>query len=297
MTNERFDQLTKTLSRTTSRRSLFKGVVAAAVGGALARVRGNGGDAEARARIKMACARLGQPCSTVAHTGGSLICCPHLVCDSDHTCCSPTNTSCMADTDCCGADVCRPNPSGLGSHCQPLGLLGELCVTDSDCAGNLGCDVYTGTCENSCGGQTCTEGETCCGDPYTQGVVCCGGQNSACDELLGGCVGCSEYEESCASDTDCCDYFRTGNAICNTLPTDNSNGRGAGILELSGVCCVPNGGSCSAGPCCGDAICDVDEICRGFNGTPCSVDDNCVEGFCDPLLNMCCDPYIGCLPV
>src|SRR4051794_19103278 len=107
MTDDRFDRLTKLVSRSTSRRGLLKGAAAVALSGVVARVRGGvGNDAEARARIKMACARLGQPCSTVKGTPGSLICCPHLVCDSDHTCCTPENGSCLMDSDCCGEDVC-----------------------------------------------------------------------------------------------------------------------------------------------------------------------------------------------
>src|SRR4051794_35436094 len=76
MTGPRFDDLTKALSKGASRRSVLKALVAAAVGGVV--TRGGGDDAEARARVNMACARLGQPCSTVKGTPGSKICCPHL---------------------------------------------------------------------------------------------------------------------------------------------------------------------------------------------------------------------------
>jgi hypothetical protein len=260
MTNERFDQLTKTLSRTASRRTVFKGMVAAAIGGVMARVRGNG-DAEARARVRMACARLGQPCDTVVGTPGNMICCPGLTC-GDFVCCKPEGDACAQDSDCCSGDVCRPSEGKVGMHCLPLGLLGELCVDDTDCAGGLGCDAYSGTCENICDGQTCAEGQTCCGDAYTLSSVCCGGENEACDQQLGACVGCAEYGDACSSDSECCDNLRDGNAVCGLLSTDNSVGTGLTLLEVSGYCCVPEGGSCAVGPCCNGLFCNTDEVCE-----------------------------------
>jgi hypothetical protein len=80
VTDKSFDQLTKLVSRSTSRRGLLKGAAAAALSGVAMRLRG-GNDAEARARVRMACARLGQPCDTVAGTPGNMICCPGLACD------------------------------------------------------------------------------------------------------------------------------------------------------------------------------------------------------------------------
>src|SRR4029079_18863240 len=82
MNNERFDQLTKTLSKTASRRTVFKGMVAAAVGGACTRLRG-GDSAAARARVRMACARLGQPCATGTGTRGNMLCCPDVTCGAE----------------------------------------------------------------------------------------------------------------------------------------------------------------------------------------------------------------------
>jgi hypothetical protein len=146
MADERFDHVTKLVSTSTTRRGLFKGVAAVALAGLVARVRGSG-EAAARARVKMACARLGQPCHTVAGTPGNQVCCPHLVCDTDLTCCTPAGESCVDDADCCGdgAVVCRPNPAGLGGRCLAPGELGAACLSDSDCASTT-CDGYTATC-------------------------------------------------------------------------------------------------------------------------------------------------------
>jgi hypothetical protein len=147
MTDDRFDRLTKLVSTSTTRRGLLKGAAAVALSGVVARVRGTGRqDADARARIHMACARLGQPCAEMAGTPGSLVCCPHLACDAtEHVCCTPSNGSCLADADCCGDDICRPTPGGLGGRCLPLGELGAACLEDADCASGA-CDAYTATC-------------------------------------------------------------------------------------------------------------------------------------------------------
>lgn len=66
MTGDRFDELTKALGKTASRRTVFKGVVAAALGGALMRVRGDG-EAEAT-RSRRACSRLHEVCGGATPT-------------------------------------------------------------------------------------------------------------------------------------------------------------------------------------------------------------------------------------
>src|SRR6476661_9951589 len=135
MTDERFDNLTRVLGKATSRRSVFKGLVAAAVGGVLTRA---GGDsAAARARVRMACARLGQPCGSGTGTPANQVCCPDLTCGDAAVCCKDTNATCLGDGDCCGENVCRPNPSGLGNRCLPPGGVGAECVDDGDCATGL----------------------------------------------------------------------------------------------------------------------------------------------------------------
>src|SRR6476659_141847 len=102
MPDDRFDDLTKLVSKSTSRRGLLKGAAAVALGGLAARVRGD--SAEARARVRMACARLGQPCATGVGTPGDHICCPNLICGDGAVCCKDTNESCIDDGDCCTGD-------------------------------------------------------------------------------------------------------------------------------------------------------------------------------------------------
>jgi hypothetical protein len=220
VTDKTFDQLTKLVSKTTTRRGVLKGAAAAAMGGIAMRLRGN--SADARARVAMACARLGQPCNVTKHTPGGLVCCPHLACDSDHVCCSPTNTSCMGDTDCCGSDVCRPNPSGLGNRCLPPGDVGAECIEDTDCMGGLACEVLSGQCGVICGLETCRPDQTC--DPYTLT-----------------CLGCLDEGSECLTIDDCC-----GKLVC---APDVLLGT---AQETYCVQCLVNGAACSdPRQCCG----------------------------------------------
>jgi hypothetical protein len=266
VTDDRFDSLTKLVSKTTSRRGLLKGTAAAALGGIAMRLRGNGADA--RARINMACARLGQPCSTIKGTPGSKICCPHLACDSDHTCCTPSNGSCMGDSDCCGSDICRPNPTGLGNRCLPPGAVGAECIEDADCMGGLACEVTTSQCGEICGQDVCRADQTC--DPYT--LICVGAAGAPC-ESDAECVSgfCDVYTAICV-DIDpvigsClfADCSLDGFPVCGADSAGN-NGNCVCATTFEGACacvadaCGPNDPSnfCTADSDCGTGyVCDV----------------------------------------
>jgi hypothetical protein len=209
VTDKSFDQLTKLVSSSTSRRGLLKGAAAAALSGVAMRLRG-GSDAAARARVRMACARLGQPCDTVVGTPGNMICCPGLACDMNGetlSCCKPENESCVENTDCCAGNVCRPNPTGLGNRCLPPGDVGAECIEDADCASGL-CDGYSGTClDNGCG-------MGCFGGPYIGPPTFCGADsrsNAPCacyptTEDTCSCSasnGCPDVSGGCSSSADC----------------------------------------------------------------------------------------------
>jgi hypothetical protein len=70
MTDGQFDQLTRTLERSRSRRSVVKVLAAGALGGALSVGSWLGAGATS---VKRACSREGQSCE-------DLVCCPTLVC-------------------------------------------------------------------------------------------------------------------------------------------------------------------------------------------------------------------------
>jgi hypothetical protein len=160
--------------------------------------------------VRMACARLGQPCATGVGTPGDHICCPNLICGDGAVCCKDTNESCIDDGDCCTGDVCRPNPTGLGNRCLPPGDVGAECLEDEDCLGGLACETTTGTCGVICGAEVCTPDQTC--DAYT--LTCVVGPGAPC--LVG---------------SDCSTGF------CDPY-------------TLTCLDCIPNGLPCSLGACC-----------------------------------------------
>jgi hypothetical protein len=286
MTDERFDRLTKLVSTSTTRRGLLKGAAAVALSGLVARVRGAGGqDADARARIQMACARLGQPCSTVKGTAGSLICCPHLACDSDHVCCAPHNGSCLADGDCCGDDICRPNPTGLGNRCLPPGGVGAGCVEQADCQANLTCDLSSDLCLVAAG-LPCVNNSDC-----VSGI---------CDDATGTCAGgCFADSAACLDAADCCSgfcdpYTLTCTAFCtgDTGPCSANTECCSGMCDdLTGQClasCLPTGSACADSADCCSGLCDPYTLtCLVADGGPCLNDPECASGLCDEYTGLC----------
>jgi hypothetical protein len=195
MPDDRFDDFTKLVSTSTSRRGLLKGAAAAALGGVAMRLRGSG-NAAARARVSMACARLGQPCATGTGTPGNMICCPHLSCGDGDVCCKDTNETRVADSDCCADNVCRPNPTGLGNRCLPPGDVGAECIEDADCASGL-CDGYTSTClDNGCGMD-------CFGGPYLGPPTFCGADSRSNEPCA--CYPTTEDTCSCSASNGCAD--------------------------------------------------------------------------------------------
>jgi Cys-rich repeat protein len=290
MTDERFDNLTRSLGKATSRRTIFKGLVAAAVGGVLAKASG-GGDAEARARIRMACARLGQPCGSGPGTPGNMVCCPHLTCGDDAVCCKATTESCGDDSDCCGSDVCRPNPSGAGNHCLPPGDLGAECLEDSDCAAGLTCDMYTGTCGGNGGAECAVDSDCATGfvcDPYTltcvpvgtdpNGTPCVSDGTCAsgsCCPPEGVCKPPANVSAACVVDDDCC-----GTDICQGSVCFSCANPGQFCFNdsecCSGTCNHPGGAT--------QGICaDYDTTC----GTATCAHQECMDTVCDAGTSTC----------
>ena len=278
MTGPRFDDLTKTLGKSTSRRAVLKALALAAVGGVLSRA--GGGDAEARARVRMACARLGQPCNTIPGTPGNKICCPHLACDADLTCCKPQNESCVDDGDCCAGNVCRPNPKGLGNRCLPPGGVGAACVETADFSDALVCEPYSGLCLEITG-TPCTANNQC-----VSGI---------CDDYTGICAGaCLDLCVNCASSADCCAGLQCVNFQClandGTACIEDSDCASGLCDEYTGFCigsCLTAHTGCfEAGDCCAGLTC-FGSVCLGADGTPCAANGDCVSNFCEPYTRTC----------
>jgi hypothetical protein len=177
MTEDRFDALTKQMTSAASRRGLLKGALALALGGVATRVSGTG-RAEARARIKMACAREGQSCDPAQAALGRVVCCPGLVCDEFTELCAPPQSTCAPGMP---AETCAPvfAPSDCGpeqSFCAQVTDVdggcacifrscGEPCTTGADCQSGLCVDVP------GCCGEP---GFLFCAEPCEAGVTATG---------------------------------------------------------------------------------------------------------------------------
>jgi hypothetical protein len=287
MTEDRFDQLTKLVSSSTTRRGLLKGAAAVALGGLVARVRGDVSQlVDARARVSMACARLGQPCATGPGTPGNLLCCPDLACGVDAVCCKDTNQTCVSDGDCCGSDnVCRPNPTGLGNRCLPPGAVGAACVELTDCAAELTCDPSTGQCRVAAG-LPCSTNSDC-----VSGI---------CDDYTGTCAGgCFADGAACVDPADCCTgYCDSYTRACTAFCTGDSGPCSANTECCSGMCddltgqclasCLPTASSCVDHTDCCSSLCDAYAgMCVQADGQPCLDDSECASGLCDAYTGVC----------
>jgi hypothetical protein len=306
MTDERFDALTRTLGKATSRRTVFKGLVAAAAGAVLTRAGGN--DAEARARIRTACARLGQACG--AGTVDNQACCPSLTCGDELTCCKDTNQTCIANDDCCGDNTCRPNPTGLGNRCLPPGDAGAECVEDLDCAAGLICDPYTGTCAGELGAPCTSDADCVSGvcDVYTgicvagnlpNGAVCADSaqcESGSCCPPEGVCKPPANQSAACVVDDDCCGTDICSGGVCFSCANPYQY-CGSGHDCCSGVCngsllgiCGDYDTTCGTTTCphveCMDTVCDAGTSTCGYvptsNGLTCGTSGfaTCQEGVC-----------------
>jgi hypothetical protein len=280
MTDDRFDSLTKLVSKSTSRRGLFKGAAALALSGVAARLRGVGEEADARSRVSMACARLGQDCATGRGTPGNLTCCPGTICGDDLTCCMDTDETCRDDGDCCGDNVCRPNPRGIGGRCLPPGDVGAKCIDQADCAGDLVCDPAAGLCLVATGGLCAADADCVSG---------------ICDDYTGLCVGtCLAQFSPCASPVDCCVGLTCSNNQCLALdgePCLDDAECASGLCdEYTGICvgaCLELHSNCvETTDCCLGLVC-TGGVCLGGLNALCDSNDDCVSNFCDLYTSTC----------
>jgi hypothetical protein len=156
MSDERFDELSKAIATTVSRRQALKLVGAAAVGGALSLV----GARQAKAVAPGRCRRVG------------------VICRQDYECCdfycNPATGRCACRP---GQDYCRRTRRCIS--CPPNSTFNaDTC----ECT----CNEDTTACDGSC----CTADETCCigyygGQCCPPGIQCCPG--GYCDFYGYGC--------------------------------------------------------------------------------------------------------------
>jgi len=244
MEDQRFDQLTKVLARSVSRRAALKAAVATTIGGFfVVRTRGIVAADECK--------------------------CFGVKCNHDHQCCTsrcdPTTKQCVCPTGatlCNG--VCTPNCSGgqvlNANTCQCACTSGTV-LCNGSCvsicpsgqtlnASSCQCDCPTGKtkCGSSCctGGQTCTTNQQCvsveCGTTCPANQQCGGRPSCRCFNTAEGPCTCVEFfnascgDPACTTSADC-----PAGAVC--LATTPSPGGGTGCEH--GIC----------RPVCGQQVC------------------------------------------
>jgi hypothetical protein len=309
----RFDELTRGIASSGSRRKLLGGL-AGVVLGAL-------GVGTAAART---CSETGRVCREHAdccsklcgpkNATGRRTCscqvagdcpapprCRQAVCNAGI--CGTTvtvNASCNDNNPCTSNDVCNASgqcvgtPVGNGTACTVGGQAGTCSGGDCvPCAGPGGaCPNGTGDCCGAIGELVCPEG-TCCipsgsARSCTDDDECCDGL--FCDEATGDCVADGSFAlgAACEENTDCA----TG--ACDTGTCDT------GVTAT--VCCIADGQSCATNPtaCCSGLCSDNLKICVGCgslpNGDACRFggtdrDDACASGRCDTVRDInsfCC---------
>lgn len=332
MDDQRFDRLTRTLARATSRRGLVKGAVATALAGIAGRR--SLADSEAAgcsntcppgqylgSGCRCLCLSTGRapignscPCpSGTKDCGGGVCakCCAVTDCPASTPCttwacaagqCVSTPVTCTQLNGPCAEGVCNP---ATGCVAQPANQ-GQACA-DSD--------------GNPCTNGTC-QGTSCVPGPVENGTACPGGTccSGTCRDLqtdeqsCGGCgIPCGEGE-TCIGGS-CCPSGRTcngGTVCCPSGQTCQSGTTCCAGSQLCGSACCPSGQTCVAGACClssqvcNDATvcCQSGQSCVGgttccdsgqvCGSTCCSEGEHCVDGTCCPANQACNGDTICC---
>lgn len=197
--------------------------------------------------------------------------------------------ACRPDVPCCVA--CQAGGTCPGAC--PLGLGGNPCQQDTDCASNA-CGAFN----NQCVSNQCADGR----QDGAESDVDCGGLD---------CNGCGPGKR-CQGNGDCFPGYRCANNVCTNAAPDASTGDGGSscddACELGNqqcqsnaiVTCVVGGSGCTvwapAGACRADVPCCTSE-CQpgtcpatcplGAVGNPCQQDTDCASDACDAITLTC----------
>ena len=212
--------------------------------------------------------------------------------------------------------------------------VGETCVADNDCKGDLICTGTSGAQECSQAG-TGMSGSVCGTDDHCTDTLICGG-DGACGVMSGG---------TCAADDDCAGTLTCGAGICSTgmagdacnadnqctdplvctgtpgtqICSDAGNGMPGSVCGNNdhcdgalicgnGQCGVAAGSTCTADSDCADAlICtgtSASLVCSqsgtGAAGSVCGIDDHCTDalicgdGACGAVVGAACSANNDC---
>jgi hypothetical protein len=259
-----FDNLTKALATSTSRRQALRrlgGALSATLlaswpfGQALAQGGGNSDCAHfCNAIFGVGTPAAGQCTSDAAHHKGLCYTCGPASSGGTRSICCPKNSSgyCSSYS---SATCCDSGKTCLsGSCCATANVCGSTCLaTPCKTSQCQMCDPTMGTCVGCPSSQTCLNG-SCCPNDQVCGSSCGCPQGQTCQN--GTCVPqCSVLLGfACTSASQCCDTGQ-GKTTCGT------------VSVLAGTfCCNESGGVCSHDlDCCGSAGCDTSvtpPVCR-----------------------------------
>ena len=291
MDDQRFDNLTRRLASTSSRRTILGGAMAALAGAfgvraaASAQVSqaycGNVSCKSNPGKCKDGCvccvygngnARCGPPGN--CGNGGQQVCPPGLTPDPVHGCLTPTTTTSTTTTTTTAAPTTTTVAPTTTTTTTTTTTAPSTTTTTTAAPG---CPDGSTNCNGICCASSCAclqrlDGGLSCVNA-TQGRGCSGGEAGACDNgfacIQGICRGicdasatttttttttsgpCFSLGENCISSNSCCNY---PNAICGFV-FDGS------ISDPPLLCCKPSGGSCSTwADCCNGKPC-VGGVC------------------------------------
>ena len=311
-----FDELTKALATSTSRRHALRLIVTTSIGGLLGiggistafgrhnrprRISPASGGQRSNKNCAQFCAAVfgpntsaaGQCTSDAAHGRGLCFTCgnvaPSSICcvrntsgycngTSAATCCSGATPFCCGGTcsQCCSNSNCTNGNTCSGSHVCVCGS-GLACTGNTTCVGGS-CCPNANVCGPSGSETCCASGQSCCGS------VCCPSAQTCC---LSVCCpsGQTCTEEGCCPQNcggHCCglNQFCCGDTCCNNDQT---------CCGSANICC-PSGQICCGGicqECCADTDCTPQHCCNG-TCADCCVDadcpspQGCVHSICNP---------------
>jgi len=196
MTEPRFEELSKALTTTTSRRQAMKIFGATAIGGVMSLVGAGGAGAIAPGRCRKGgttCRQNLECCSNFCDPSTGRCACPSgtFECPSSGICVGPCGPGqvfnpttcaceCPAGTTTCGQTCCTTGQTCCSGTCCPRGQVcanGACCInpltctTNSDCCTSYRC--VKGLCQPCTNPPTCKSSAECCsGYVCAQGGIC-----------------------------------------------------------------------------------------------------------------------------
>ncbi len=308
MDDRRFDDLTKQVASSSSRRYFLRSLAVAAAGVGFSLK----GPQALAAQPVPKCQPLGHKCSANVQccsrycdkNGKQCVCPPDIEIACNNRCvalchevgnpcqaslCDPATGRCVKVNNdgapCEDGDPCTLGDTCQGGTCQP----GRVKTCDNEC---LECRRSDGTCVPVANGTPCDDGNPCTQNDTCQAGVCTPGAQktcppstdpckvSVCDPATGDCVSENAPNDTPCEDGDLCTVGDTcQNGTCRpgspkTCPPSTDP------CKVS--VCVPATGDCVSENAPNDTPCE--------DGDPCTLGDTCQNGTCRPGSPKTCPP-------